>query len=156
MFLFGLLLVTCRFIHLMTLPLSVKGWRLIYKSLVLMGSDRGFFSVPHLMWQATFIPMGYRLSLRIETFPFPPESLADERAQWALTITHARVEEIRVNIEHFPYNSQLLGAFRQSSQNIPWKENGGSNGNNASESHKPITLNVLWMLILKTAFITVR
>ena len=37
--------------------------------------------------------------------------------------------------------------------NIPWKENGGVHGNNASESHKLMTLNVLWLLILKTALI---
>ena len=36
-----------------------------------------------------------------------------------------------------------------------WKENGCVHDNNTSESHKLITLNVLWLLLLKTALFTI-
>ena len=53
-----------------------------------------------------------------------------------------------------------LGAFQQSSETtlncIIWKENGCTYVNNASESHKLITLYMLKLLLLKTAFYTVR
>ena len=40
-------------------------------------------------------------------------------------------------------------------ENTPrmWKENGSTHDNNASESHKIITLYVLWLLLLRTALL---